>query len=391
MRFRFSTKWLVCVLSVLFVQGCGPASRKFYPIGIYTVATEEAFRDARDGGFNTVHIYDTKPDVIAEAERMAGKFGLKLVCYPGNHPRRDGSFNSDRVDETLKQLKYSRSILAWYLYDEPGGRGLRPDLLHDFHLYVKERSARIATGFVVGSGERYRDYAGCSDIAMLDWYPIPLHRLDSIAYHIGKCREYLGRGQEMWMVLQALDWTVFSEKVRRKGTGRAPTLDELRLMTFLSVAEKIDGVFYWSYRTPRDEWIIKGHPRLWEDVRRMASELNGFYPFLISRKEIDGLKVVVSSDVSSPAVKCLFKRVGRSELRRARRVQRGKAGSVIEAGCYLLAVNASEEDIEVEYSGFGSVDGTVMELIEGKILEVSANRLRDVLSPYQVRMYYFGR
>ncbi len=383
-------KVILIFLIIFFLHGCRPASREFYPIGIYTVPSEKAFGDACCAGFNTVLIYNTEPEVIIEAEKLAEKSGLKLVCYPGNYPSPDGSFYANRVDQTLKELRNSEYILAWYLYDEPEVYDLRSDHLYNFNLYIKERSPRIPTAFVVGNGEKYRNYAGCSDIAMLDWYPIPLYPPESIAHHITECRAYTGRDQPIWMVLQAFDWTLFSETVRSKGTGRVPTFEELKFMTFLSVVERVDGLFYWTYRTPKDEWIMLDHPGLWEDLNKVVKELNAYYAFLISKKRVEGLRVNETAKASRGQIRCLLKEVARSDLRRAVRITGSNTTEDIEAGYYLLAVNASGSKIEAEFLDFGICDRNVEELFSGDTLELKSGTILDVLSAYEVRLYYLG-
>ena len=378
------------LLILFFLQGCRTPGRKFYPIGIYTVPNEKTFSDARCAGFNTVLIYDTEPEVIIEAEKLAERSGLKLVCYPGNYPSLDGSFDPNRVDPILNELRNSKNILAWYLYDEPEVHDLRSDHLYNFNLYIKERSPRIPTAFVVGNGEKYRNYAGCSDIAMLDWYPIPLYPLESIAHHITECRAYTGRDQPIWMVLQAFDWTPFSETVRCKGTGRIPTFEELRFMTFLSVVEGVDGLFYWAYRTPKDEWIILDHPELWEDLNKVVKELNDYYAFLISKKRVEGVRVDENPTASRGRIRCLLKKVARSDLRRAVRINRSEIGDAIKAGYYLLAVNSSADSIEVTFSKVRVGNRNVEELFSGDILELKSGTILDELSAYEVSLYYLG-
>ncbi len=383
-------KVILVLLIILFFGGCSPASRKFYPIGIYTIPTEKAFLDARSAGFNTVLIYDTEPEVILKAEQLAAKYGLRLVCHPGHCPRIDGSFDGDRVDRTLSKLRNSKTMLAWYLFDEPEVHGLRPDLLHNFHLYVRERSPRIPTAFVVSNGEKYRDYAGCSDIAMLDWYPIPLYPLESIAHHIGECRDYTGGNQPLWMVLQAFDWTPFSKTVRDKGTGRVPTYEDLKFMTLLSVVEGVDGLFYWTYETPRGKWTILDHPELWRSLRKVVEELNTLYAFLISRKDVDGVTINENGTASQGRVRCTLRKVGRSDLRKAGRIISSEITKDFEVGHYLLAVNASGVRVEVEFSGVGIDDRDAEELFTKDALELKGGRIRDVLMPYGMKLYYLG-
>jgi hypothetical protein len=381
---------ILVLFVVLFLDGCSPASRKFYPIGIYTVPTEKAFLYASEAEFNTVVIYDTDPEVILKAERLATRHGLRLVCHPGYCPRVDGSFDGDRVDRTLSKLKDSKTMLAWYLFDEPEVHGLRPDHLHNFHLYVRERSPHTPTAFVVSNGEKYRDYAACSDIAMLDWYPIPLYPLESIAHHIRECRAYTGRSQSLWMVLQAFDWTPFSKTVRDKGTGRVPTYEELRFMTLLSVVEGVDGLFYWTYETPKGQWIILHHVDLWEDLREVVHELNALYSFLISRKDVEGLTISENGTPSRGRVRCLLRKVARSDLRKAGRIAGTEAAEDFDAGYYLLAVNASGESIDVEFSGIEIGDRDVVEAFAKTTLELKGGAMNDVLQPYGVRLYHLG-
>ena len=379
------------ILTAFVLQGCGPPARKFYPIGIYTVPTEKAFSDAHEAGFNTVHVYDSKPETILKAVDLAKRLDLRLVCHPGHDPRLDGSFDANRVDQILSKLQYNRTILAWYLYDEPEAHGLRADLLHNFHMYVKERSPHIPTVFVVGNGEKYRDFAGCSDIAMLDWYPIPLYPLESIGHHIRECRAYTTRGQPVWMVLQAFDWTRFSETVRRKGTGRVPSYEELKFMTYLAVVEGVDGLFYWTYQTPRKKWVILDHPELWNDLRKVVEELNVYYAFLLSINDVDGVTVVENGKPTTGRIRFIMRKVSRSDLRKAGRITAQHTALNIRPGYYLSAVNGSGEEINAEFSGLGIDDQDVEELFSKGLLGLRGGEMIDRFSPYEVKLYYLGK
>jgi hypothetical protein len=383
-------KVLLILVPILLTSGCRNPSRRYYPIGLYTVSREEAFLDAGAAGFNTVVTYDRDPQAVVRAERLAAATGLMLVVHPGRSLAVDGSFDPEGVDAALAELARSNTILAWYLFDEPEVYRLREDHLHNFHLYVSGRSPYIPTAFVVGNGEKYRQYAGCSDIAMLDWYPIPLHPLESISHHIRACRPYLGRTQPLWMVIQAFDWTPFSVRVREEGTGRVPTADELRFMAFLAAVEDVDGLFFWSYMTGNGKWDIREHPGLWRDLTSVVQELNAWCGFLVSRKVLGGTDVTDRDATPNGAVRCLLKKVSRGDIRKARKITGDENSLRMKPGRYLLALNASAEETVAELRFRRLRTGAVKDVLRGHTMQVEKGVFREELPPYGVRLYYLG-
>ena len=89
---------------------CRVGGKPFFPIGIWIYGLDaDVMADLREHRFNTVVGNSVQPAHVPMLERDG------MMCIP------------EPSDAWLKVGKASPSLLAWYLIDEPEGRGSKPE------------------------------------------------------------------------------------------------------------------------------------------------------------------------------------------------------------------------------------------------------------------------
>ena len=115
---------------------------------------------------------------------------------------------------------------------------------------------------------------------MVDWYPVPHLKLDSVADQADAAVRALPAGKPLWMVLQAFDWMEEPQRDPSKPRiGRFPTHAEIRLMSYLSILHGAKGLFYFRLQRSGGGTLLD-EPELWQAVSRVTRELKSLQPIL---------------------------------------------------------------------------------------------------------------
>jgi hypothetical protein len=104
----------------------------------------------------------------------------------------------------------------------------------------------------------------------------------------------------VWMVLQAFGWGDLAKasKPPESWTGRAPSYEEIRFMTFDAIINGAGGVIYWGA-----PFLPRGDPT-WDALKKVAAELNGLMPALTA----DAVPADHMVRPSNPAVEAAVRR-----------------------------------------------------------------------------------
>ena len=262
----------------------------WFPFGFYcywpvqpTLAGEEAAR-----GFNLMSPYQpndpgTLEERIAYLDRAAAlgmKVHYQLLDVSGGGGVYSGSGREippEQRDEWLRTeieaVRDHPALLAWYIADEPGLRGVDPEAMQRLYDRVRELDPYHPVTMVflnAGAGQRF---AAALDLAMIDPYPIPNAPPATVGPAVAAARQGLGPRIPVWLVGQAFGggehWT------------REPTARELRLMTWLALVEGATGVQYFIRHG------LSGFPKspaTWAAAGRAALEVQALAPHLLSRE-----------------------------------------------------------------------------------------------------------
>ncbi|OGR69921.1 MAG: hypothetical protein A2089_11245 [Elusimicrobia bacterium GWD2_63_28] len=253
----------------LAAAACGPAAAEYFPLGFYGISAPGELATLKAAGFNSFHTYTQDPARLAALAKEAKKQGLKMLAYP------------DRVIDSSYSKQAKRwPMLGWYLFDEPEVKRLPLASLQALDARVKAWDKRQPTVFVMGEGVSSFIYGGVADNLMVDWYPVPHLTLESVGEQVAMAKagaaimDPVRQAKPVWAVLQAFDWINYPQR-RSPRVGGFPTFEQVRYMTWLSIARGATGIFYFQY-TGSDNIPLSARPERWSTYQRIAAELNSF-------------------------------------------------------------------------------------------------------------------
>ena len=262
----------------------------WFPFGFYcywpvqpTLAGEEAVR-----GFNLMSPYQPN-DPGSLGQRLAyldraAAVGMKVHyqlldvtggggVYSGAAPEIPYDRREQWLRTEIEAVRGHPALLAWYIADEPGLRGVDPGQLQRLYESVRELDPYHPVTMVFLNAGAAQRFAAAVDVAMVDPYPIPNAPPASIGPAVAAARRGPGARMPVWLVGQAFGggehWT------------REPTARELRLMTWLAIVEGATGVQYFIRHG------LSGFPKspaAWAAAGRAAQEVQALTPYLLSRE-----------------------------------------------------------------------------------------------------------
>ena len=262
----------------------------WFPFGFYcywpvqpTLAGEEAAR-----GFNLMSPYqpndpgslDERIAYLDRAAALGMKVHYQLLDVSGGGGVYSGSGREippEQRDEWLRSeieaVRGHPALLAWYIADEPGLRGLDPGEMRRIHDRVRELDPYHPVTMVFLNAAAAQRFAAAVDVAMIDPYPVPNVPPASVGPAVAAAIQGLGPRTPLWLVGQAFGggehWT------------REPTDREIRMMTWLALVEGATGVQYFIRHG------LSGFPKspaAWAAAGRAAQEVQALTPHLLSRE-----------------------------------------------------------------------------------------------------------
>ncbi|MDO8804790.1 MAG: hypothetical protein Q7R35_10170 [Elusimicrobiota bacterium] len=263
------------ILILLFGLAAFPpfAAAGDFPLCFYGIGGPQELAALKQAGFNCFQTYVQDPQRLAGLAAGAKKLDLKMVAAP------------DKViDSAYAKEAKGWPVLAWYLYDEPEVRRLPLAELEKLDKRVRDWAPRQKTVFVMGEGVAAFTYAGIADALMVDWYPVPHLRLESVGEQVAMVKagaailDTKRKDKPVWAVLQAFDWINYPQR-RKDRVGGFPTFEQVRFMTYLAIARGAEGIFYFTYGGS-DGIPLPARPERWGIYQRAAAELNALMPVL---------------------------------------------------------------------------------------------------------------
>jgi len=266
-----------------------------FPLCFYGISGPQELAALKQAGFNCFQTYQHDPQRLAGLAAEAEKLDLLMVAAP------------DKViDSTYTEAAKGWPMLAWYLFDEPEVRKLPLAELEKLDKRVKVWAAGQKTVFVMGEGVAAFTYGGVADALMVDWYPVPHLRLESVGEQVAMVKagaaimDTKRKDKPVWAVLQAFDWINYPQR-RKVRVGGFPTFDQVRFMTYLSLVRGAEGIFYFQY-AGSDGLPLPARPERWGIYQRIAAELNALRPVL-EKGETGVLPPGLNPQLASRAIK----------------------------------------------------------------------------------------
>lgn len=244
-----------------------------FPLCFYGISGPQELAVLKQAGFNCFQTYVQDPQRLAGLAAEAEKLDLKMVAAP------------DKViDSDFAKAAKRWPMLAWYLFDEPEVRKLPVAELEKLDKRVKSWAPKQRTVFVMGEGVAAFTYGGIADALMVDWYPVPHLRLESVGEQVSMVKAGAAimdtnrKDKPVWAVLQAFDWIGYPQR-RKERVGGFPTFEQVRTMTYLALVRGAGGIFYFTYNGS-DGIPLPSRPERWGIYQRIAAELNALLPVL---------------------------------------------------------------------------------------------------------------
>ncbi|MBM4050450.1 MAG: hypothetical protein FJ279_35595, partial [Planctomycetes bacterium] len=245
----------------------------FFPLGWYTGAGPKsplALKDLEDlsgGPFNCVMNYGVNAgslDDIRAYLDAAQRLGVKVIYsikdfYEGTQyfQKRVGPFEGEdaMTRGVVEAFKGHPAVLAWYLNDELPPSYL-PRLRARYQL-VKELDPDHPTWIVhyYSDAKSLAPYADTTDVLGVDPYPIASKPVTYVSTMVKAANQAVRGHRGLWVVPQAFAWWQCVPELRQKKRPptaeelekkRAPTIPEMRCMTYLALIHGAKGIIYYS-------------------------------------------------------------------------------------------------------------------------------------------------
>lgn len=268
------------IILILFtVLSCSVYADDFV-IGIYGVNNPEDIAVVKEAGFNTIQTYKKDVATINELANEAKKQNIKILVSPQE-------FFKKFDTKTILDMP----VRAWYLYDEPDVNTISRDELNDIDNKTKHFFPEYKTAFVIGQGKTEISFYDVADILMVDWYPVPHLKLESLGKQIALAKNELVKiglkDKPLWAVIQIFDWKEYKQhRPDNDRIGRFPTKDEIRFMSYDAILSGATGLFYFIY-TSNGIALPKSKPEHWQDIKAVVSELALVTKVIENGKEIE--------------------------------------------------------------------------------------------------------
>jgi len=366
---------LLFLLFIIFLMPRFCLAENFFPIGMFSVGID-GMETVKEAGFNTMHTYVSDADQLKTYIEKAEKLRLKLLIYPADRAEK-GSISNERVKKFIETNKKSKSILAWFVADEPELNGGSPSKIIEINSFIKELDPSRSTAVVIHRTDRFKEYKNASDILMTDRYPIPNNPVSHIAETTQWAVIQKGDSGPVWAVLQAFGY----QNPQLKGWGlREPTYDEMRAMTFLSIIHGAKGIFYFTFTG--SQYHILQSPDHWNDLKSIVAELNKIYPLLLLPNDNLTITPYITEGPQKDEWGVVPVHVTIRHLK--------KNTGTLKAGYYLIAANSTDKPVKASFRlnrvlALSKYANDILN--EGSKLNIENRTFSDTFKPYGVHIY----
>jgi len=351
----------------------------FFLVGTSHVADVHfSLPEAAEMGFNAVvtHGFRENPQTFRIDIDDAYANGLYSLVSISNGIWKD----LDTTEQIIRACRDAPGMLVWELEDEPNTRTAGPEGTPHIDLPYRmppedfkpvydlikrlDPNHPVWINLAHGYEHDHRDYRDVADIHSDDVYPVP----DYPVTHVGQNSDAVVRGawgKPGWMYIQM--------SMQTKNYVRAPNMDEVRCMTYMSIAHGIDGVILFAYHAA-DWWPREAEPAYYAQFLDLTAELRGLSSYLVAKEEP---RVVEAEIIEGSAKPFNF---GYTALHLSLR----KA----ERGYLLIAVNGFDSPVKARIKV--PVDGIAPRAAvrsEFRLVNVVDGVLEDSFAPYAVHLY----
>lgn len=344
--------------------------KPFFPLGWFTgndpEKTEEI--DAISGmGFNCVMNYGINEyhdggsvKAIRTYLDRAGKRGVKVIyslkdMFDGYKriPKRLGTYTGekDMYRGAISLFKDSRAVLMWYISDE------RPvdwiPRIGKHYAWARELDPDHPVWICQNRPEEIKYYLKVADILGVDPYPVPDKPLDYVYESMSAVNRYTKGTFPVIAVIQT------HGEFQYGGKGRAPTMEEIRAMTYLALAGGAKGIMYYSYFDFRK---MPNYAKKLPQMKILAEEIKAISPMLMLGEAAEAPTI----DGNDDGIRMMMR--------------------YHEEKYYLIVVNANENRRKISMTLKRSARKIDLPF-ESRSVDAINGKLADELPPRGVRVY----
>ncbi len=271
----------------------------FFPLGLYVVQCTNGgysaeLNEIKNSPFDTLMNYaintcgnnDATPPQINDYLDELQSRGLKLIFSLLGEG--GGLMDIDTITHKVNTFKGHPAIISWYVNDERGLEYL-PELKAGYEK-IRELDKNHPVWSVHWNTNWLIQEAHTTDIVGVDPYPVDNNPITLVSRMADAANE---AGKPLWLVPQIFAWSDYrGDAAGRDRTGRPPTRDEMRAMTYLAVNHGAKGLIYYSYFNIRDD---KDYKARWQQIKEIAAEIASLRPVILSTQQTNKSDIVCNN------------------------------------------------------------------------------------------------
>ncbi|MCD6175769.1 MAG: hypothetical protein J7K65_08420 [Planctomycetes bacterium] len=230
-----------------------------FPIGMFSVDSEQAMKDVSKMGIKYIHSYrlgcsDAPKDMKRYREYLdnAQKYGLKVMYHLAGDKLTKQEDGIEKMVKIVNTFKSHPAFGCWYLYDEPEPEEtLLPSYYQALKKIMPDSPVIVAQAW---TAEWPHFVNSAMDLLMIDHYPVydrnfPKSRLELMTIFTDKA---IAEGKPVIPINQSFNWKILAgdKKVYRDrptANFRYPNTQELRYWCYSGLTQGVRGMFWWSH------------------------------------------------------------------------------------------------------------------------------------------------
>ena len=343
--------------------------KPFFPIGAYRDPSDSIsdFSGVKEAGFNMTHSYlfeEQKGNLKKALQYLENAQKNNIKVFMGINRENLKNLETNEIQKYCASIKAQKSLLSWYLFDEPIYNKLPPICLERGYQAIKSVDKDHPVGLLfcrMPSSDAEKQLLNeALDVLWTDRYRIKNNNFNTHEYNnfLLESKENAGE-KPFWSVIQGSDLNVWPNGASK--TAKYPTPLQTRLLAHMSLAAGAAGlIWYWAPK--RAYHIKKDAPAVWQGICETVKEINELTPYLVGEREKYPIKLPKQVKYWSAAAN--GKRV-------------------------LTLVNTADNESEFKTS-FNVKSGVLIkDFYSQKIVEQKENMVNVRLNRYEVKIYYW--
>jgi hypothetical protein len=284
------------------------------------------------------------------------------------------------MEQIILACRDAPGLLVWELEDEPNTRTDGPEGTPHLDLPYRmppkdfepvydlikrlDPNHPVWLNLAHGYEKDHREYRDVADIHSDDVYPVPDYPLT----HVAQNSDAVVRGaagKPGWMYVQM--------SMQTEDYVRAPNMEEVRCMTYLSIAHGIVGVIHFAYHAA-DWWPRESEPAYYAQFLDLTAELRALAPYFLAKPEPGPIEAEIIEGSAEPS------NFGYTALHLSLR----KA----ERGYLLIAVNGFDSPVKarIKVPAEGIAPRAAVRS-EYRLVDITDGVIEDSFAPYAVHLY----